>query len=497
MDVKRVTLTNVGPFKALDIPLASGGPNRGNITIFVGNNGAGKTSILQSLAISLSWFIARLRTEKGIGSSISEDAILNSANSAAVEIEIYDSFTSSVDDHKKEEQHQFQWTLAKARAGRKSQYSSQLNDCSRLADRYRSTLTNNDQTSLPLIAFYPVERSVLDMPLKIRNKHTFLQLDSYDKALIQGVDFRRFFEWFRDREDAENEAKIDETTDNRKAIINRLRQKNNRLRQLLESQKRNLNPNESESESESILQILNETESESESILQGLNEIDALAEDPQLKAIRTAILSFMPHMDNLRVRRKPRLHMAIDKNGETLNVAQLSQGEKSLIALVGDIARRLAMLNPALENPLMGDGIVLIDEVDLHLHPSWQRSLCDRLTATFPNCQFVLTSHSPLVISDCKDVLVYTLTNGELQELPSQYGQDANMVLLDVMDTSIRNEKVQIELNNLLDAIQDSNLVQAHQMLADLTTKLPADNLEIAKASLLLRKQELRHANHS
>jgi predicted ATP-binding protein involved in virulence len=204
----------------------------------------------------------------------------------------------------------------------------------------------------------------------------------------------------------------------------------------------------------------------------------------------------MPHMDNLRVRRKPRLHMAIDKNGETLNVAQLSQGEKSLMALVGDIARRLAMLNPSLENPLAGDGIILIDEVDLHLHPSWQRSLCDRLIATFPNCQFVLTTHSPLVISDFKNVLVYTLTNGALQELPSQYGQDANTVLLDVMDTSIRNQAIDIKLNDLLDAIQDSNLTQAQQLLAELTAELPANHLELIKAKLLIRKQILRYANH-
>ena len=183
-------------------------------------------------------------------------------------------------------------------------------------------------------------------------------------------------------------------------------------------------------------------------VWQALKKVQASAKDRQLTAVRTAIHQFMPQMDNLRVHRKPRLYMAIDKNGETLNVAQLSQGEKSLMALVGDIARRLAMLNPALDNPLTGDGIVLIDEVDLHLHPSWQRSLCDKLIETFPNCQFVLTTHSPLVISDCKDVLVYTLTNGELQELPSQYGQDANTVLLDVMDTSIRNQEIDTKLNS-------------------------------------------------
>lgn len=204
----------------------------------------------------------------------------------------------------------------------------------------------------------------------------------------------------------------------------------------------------------------------------------------------------MPDLDNLRVRRQPRLHMAIDKKGETLNVAQLSQGEKSLMALVGDIARRLAMLNPALDNPLEGDGVVLIDEVDLHLHPSWQRSLCDRLIETFPHCQFMLTTHSPLVISDCKNVLAYILNDGELRKLPSQYGQDANTVLLDVMDTSIRHEKIDAELNDLLDAIQDSKLAEAQQLLAKLTEELPANHLELVKAKLLLRKQKLRHEKH-
>jgi predicted ATP-binding protein involved in virulence len=190
--------------------------------------------------------------------------------------------------------------------------------------------------------------------------------------------------------------------------------------------------------------------------------------------------------------------MAIDKNGKTLDVVQLSQGEKSLMALVGDIARRLAMLNPALENPLAGDGIILIDEVDLHLHPSWQRSLCDRLIETFPNCQFVLTTHSPLVISDCKNVLVYILNNGESRQLPSQYGQDANTVLLDVMDTSIRNEKIDTELNDLLDAIQDLKLTEAKLLLAELTEELSAtpNHLELVKAKLLLRKQELRLENN-
>lgn len=456
MEIKRVILNNVGPFKTLEIPLAPTQQNPSNVTVFVGNNGTGKTSVLQALATSLSWFIARLRTEKGNGNLIPEDAILNAAASAAIEIEICDFRGVSAYSHENEIGNDFKWTVAKTRQGRKAQYTSHLNDCTRLANYYRTALTDDDQTSLPLIAFYPVERVVLDIPLKIRTKHSFLQLDGYDNSLSQGVDFRRFFEWFREREDTENESGISE-------------------------------------EALSELRPLFET---NQDVWQRLNELNASAKDRQLTAVRAAILHFMPHMKNLRVRRKPRLHMAIDKNGETLNVAQLSQGEKSLMALVGDIARRLAMLNPALENPLTGDGIILIDEVDLHLHPSWQRTLCDRLIETFPKCQFVLTTHSPLVISDCKDVLVYTLTHGELQELPSQYGQDANTVLLDVMDTPIRNQEIDTKLNDLLDAIQNSNLPQAQQLLRELTIELPANHLELVKANLLLRKQELRHANH-
>ena len=221
------------------------------------------------------------------------------------------------------------------------------------------------------------------------------------------------------------------------------------------------------------------------------------SKDRQLTAVRNAIASFMPNFTNLRVRRKPRLHMSIDKDGETLNVLQLSQGEKSLMALVGDIARRLAMMNPALENPLHGDGIVLIDEVDMHLHPTWQRSIIERLTATFPNCQFILTSHSPLVISDCKNVLVYSIEDGDLTIVPSQYGQDANTVLLDVMSTNIRNAKINQQINDLLDLIQENKLEQARSLLAQLTEELPYNNLELIKAKMFLRKQELKNAqNH-
>lgn len=277
---------------------------------------------------------------------------------------------------------------------RKAEFTTHLTELNQLTDHYKQWLGEDDQSSLPLIAFYPVERSVIDIPLKIREKHQFLQIDGYDNALNNAVDFRRFFEWFRDREDVENERTKD--------IIVRLRR---------------------EPPDDTFFKAFDEYNSNS-------------FKDVQVEAVRQAIYAFMPDFKNLQVSRKPRLAMIIDKNDKTLNVNQLSQGEKSLMALVGDIARRLAMMNPSLENPLRGKGIILIDEIDMHLHPQWQRSIIQRLQTTFPNCQFILTTHSPLVISDTQDILVYDLDGQDITALPSLYGQDANTVLLQYMDTN-------------------------------------------------------------
>ena len=451
MEIKSFRLQNVGRFKYLDMTLAPTEKHPSNVTVLVGNNGAGKTTLLKSLATSLSWLVARIRSEKGNGSPLGDEDILNGASAAAISITVSDDageFISQPDTAL------FEWILARPRQGRKTDTHSSFTDVSRLADLYRIRLTEDETASLPLIAYYPVERSVLEIPLKIRTKHSFDQLDGYDNALSRGVDFRRFFEWFREREDAENESGVSSTV---------------------------------------LTEISNKYGKDSH-IWNALTDLKASTRDRQLTAVRTAISTFMPGFTNLRVQRKPRLHMAIDKHGVKLNVSQLSQGEKSMMALVGDIARRLAMMNQSLANPLQGDGIVLIDEVDLHLHPKWQRNLVRQLSETFPNCQFVLTTHSPLVISDAKDVLCYVLSEGELQERNGLYGLDANQVLLSVMDTDVRNTQIQQRLDRLFEFLQDGRLAEAKNEYHSLADELPKGHLELTKAALLIRKLELRSA---
>lgn len=456
MEIKKFRLTNVGQFKELELKLAPTNKLQSNVTVFVGNNGAGKTSILRALATTLSWFVSRTRSPKSSGNPLPEQVISTNAAFAEVAVEIFDDEHCSKSEHADETECLYQWVLTKTAKQRKSKQSSMLADATRLAEKYRDALESNQKSSLPLIALYPVERVVLDIPLKIKQKHSFNQIDGYDNSLNQGVDFRRFFEWFREREDTENEAGIPQD----------------------------------------VFEELMKKVGENNEVWQQLKKFMASSRDRQLTAVRTAIKSFMPGFDNLRVRRRPRLHMSIDKNGERFDVLQLSQGEKSLMALVGDIARRMAMMNPDLQNPLNGDGIVLIDEVDMHLHPSWQRKIIKQLTTTFPNCQFILTTHSPLVISDPKDILTYSLSDGEAHKLESQYGQDANSVLLDVMDTQIRNIDIEEQLNDLLDSIYNNELNQAKKLLSSLELQLPNDHMELNKARILLRKKELKSAQN-
>lgn len=448
MEIKSFRLINMGRFSDLEVALAPTERHASKVTVLVGNNGAGKTTLLKSVATSLSWLVARVKTPKGGGIRIGEAIIQNGAVTSSIRIDAYDDqiFDSLICGP------DFHWEIAGTRKGRNANSSSALNELNLLAEGYRSQLTAKSDSSLPLLAFYPVERSVLDVQPKIYAKHTFDQLDGYDDALGRGVDFRRFFEWFREREDSENETGI----------------------------------------STELLNELSQKIAPGTPVWELLAKEHASSRDRQLTAVRTAIEAFMPGFTKLRVKRKPRLHMAIDKDGETLNVSQLSQGEKSMMALVGDIARRLAMMNPALENPLQGNGIVLIDEVDLHLHPKWQRSLIAQLTATFPNCQFLLTTHSPLVISDSKDVLVYVMDDGELREQDSLYGLDANQVLLSVMDTGIRNEAVQNCLDEMQHFLMRGELDEARTLYGVLADQLPADHIELARASLLIRKLEIR-----
>ena len=123
----------------------------------------------------------------------------------------------------------------------------------------------------------------------------------------------------------------------------------------------------------------------------------------ELDAVRRAVQCMLPEASNPRFFEKPRRFVVSVESGEgkpeTLSIDQLSGGYRIMLALAADLARRMAQGNPHLEDPLQSEAVVLIDEVELHLHPAWQQRVLPDLLKTFPNAQFLVATHSPQVLT--------------------------------------------------------------------------------------------------
>lgn len=147
-----------------------------------------------------------------------------------------------------------------------------------------------------------------------------------------------------------------------------------------------------------------------------------------IHAIQEALARFLEGFSNLRVESRP-LSLKVDKHGIPLDLGQLSDGERSFLAIVCDVCRRLTLANPQLPNPLEGEGIVLIDELELHLHPTWQREVVEKLRSTFPKLQFIVTTHSPFIIQSIRGGELTTL---DPKEFPPEY---ADKSIEDISET--------------------------------------------------------------
>ena len=103
------------------------------------------------------------------------------------------------------------------------------------------------------------------------------------------------------------------------------------------------------------------------------------------------------------------------EHGLRVGLGSLSDGYRSAISWIGDLVRRLVDAFPDMENPLHAYGVVLVDEIDLHLHPKWQRSIIGQVRQVFPNLQFIVTTHSPFIAQEMTetDKIIVLQRNGD------------------------------------------------------------------------------------
>ena len=240
------------------------------------------------------------------------------------------------------------------------------------------------EVDLPIVALYDTDRAVFDVPRRRsgfdRDLRRYYALDG---ALSARTNFRDFFEWFKAKEDEE-----------------------------LREQKRN-------------------PEHESR----------------ELSAVRTAITSMIPDASQPRIEFRPlRFVVSLRPDSgprEDLVLDQLSGGYRIILALAADLARRMAQGNPHREDPLECEAIVLIDEIELHLHPSWQQRVLGDLRRTFPNTQFLVSTHSPQVLTSVRPERIVELIREDNTIVSGQtsaptYGAEAGDVLSTVMGVRTR-----------------------------------------------------------
>ena len=211
-----------------------------------------------------------------------------------------------------------------------------------------------------------------------------------------------------------------------------------------------------------------------------------------LDTLRHVVKELIPEFTNLRVQEQPRLGFVVDKRGESFYLHQLSDGERGLLALVFDLARRLAIANPDTEDPIAeGVALILIDEIELHLHPKWQRDVLRRLREIFRACQFVVTTHSPLVLGEvpAKCIRFLEFSEGKISPTtPTEaYGMDANRILQEQMEAPARNKTVEGELRRLFELIDQEEFDEARAAIEKLATELGYREPELVRASSLIR----------
>ena len=172
-------------------------------------------------------------------------------------------------------------------------------------------------------------------------------------------------------------------------------------------------------------------------------------------------------------------------------IDNLSSGQRALIFLVADIARRMCLLNPHLASKVTTetDGIVLIDEIDLHLHPKWQRDVVRSLKLAFPKVQFVVTTHSPQVISELQPTEILLLQGKNAVHPNFSYGLDSSAILEIVMDASERPFAVTKSLSLLFGYIDKNEIDSAKSKLEELKQVAPGLP-EYVRAEALIRRKE-------
>lgn len=464
MKLSKIEITNFRCFESQPVDLQS------NVNVFVGVNGAGKTALLDALAIVLFEVVAanshggrvslwRQRKAQKCVLKLSDihippgspDAVTNrrdfvTVRAAATEFYELPGFPARTPLDKPASLEWAEHVTYQMPAG--FQYESSKSD--RLANIHGyfremwQEIKKSDSRALipvPVVAYYRANRRLNEMPeIKDVFKNPPGVQDVFENALNAGENYEAMCRWFYVRENTE------------------LREK---------------------------LQVRG----------------DKNFQFPDLKAARAALLRTLEGVKRVFFAESPpSLKVAFDRGGkaeEVFELEQLSDGYRNLLALVLDFARRLALANPTWKNPLDAPGILMIDEIDLHLHPVWQQKIVPSLQAVFPHTQLIVATHSPHVVTTVESNCVQIIENGKLRPCPvPTYGARSSDVVSEVMGLPSQrppdNPNAQ-KISRLFKAIDDGDLAAARSVRAELAEWVKGfPEPDLVRADLMIRRLEVK-----
>lgn len=433
MKLKRLILKNFRCFECLDIDFHE------KITIIVGNNGTGKTSIMEGAAIAIGTMFSSYDGLKGLKIN-KTDAHLKSYMLGSME-DIQPQYPVEVlaegDNHG--EVLEWKRSLQGEKGATTSRGARALIDVTK---GYQDRLRIGDETLiLPILAYYSTrrlwnyqkEKNVDDTRM---NTRTNGYVDSMDGT----SDLRMMMGWFK-----------------KMTILKYQRQE------------------------QGIMEPIPELEAVFGAMEECYRRISGCSEVKVQYNMNTNEL-------DLHYRGKDGLRMRIP-------LSQMSDGYKSTISLIADIAYRMAVLNPQLFGDAIRetDGIVLIDEIDLHLHPAWQHRILGDLQEIFPKVQFIVTTHAPAVIGCAKSENLAILEDDEIVGVDAQiYGNDANSILNEIMGVSERNPEVADLFAQFQRHLDAREYDQADEVLEAIDEKRGYHDREVAGCRVKLKMERIR-----
>lgn len=374
-------------------------------TVLIGDNGSGKTSIIEGITKGFVPIIRTINSEAVKQCDLSNKDITYGTAATAITLKI------ELDNE------EYTWTNRRRLSSAvqfehvsENREKSQ-NDLKQLKAKYLKCIENK---KMPLVLYYGTDRIIRDVPIRGHIKN-FEVTDSLRNCFDNVNYFRDFYDWFKTEEDIE-------------------------LREMRSNK---------------------------------------AYRNPRLDCVRTALERMIKGYKNLRIELTPSRMLMTNSEGIDLQIEQLSGGYKAVLSVVADIAKRLSIANPETMNPLEEEAVILIDELDLHLHPKWQKTIVDDFKRTFPNCQFIISTHSPFIIQAISaDELFDLETMSYAGEEGSYNGWSIESIQEKKMGVKLKTEKYNDLITTFSKAIDNEEYLIAKNMYQELIKMMNPDSSE-------------------